>query len=87
MNQTLELCRSDPQLSPQAMPEQSLLKEINRDVPFWVIWSATLAGLFFIYIGFSLAINHQASQINSNLTKVIMSIPQTITNVHGGDYR
>ena len=72
------------QRSPKASPTQSFLKEVNRDVPFWVIGSATLAIIFFTYVGFSLAINHQANQINTNLEKEIMSLPQTITSVQEG---
>lgn len=59
----------DPRLSSEAIPKQNMVTKVSRNVPFWVIGSVTLAFIFFIYLGFSLAMNHQADEALTQIQK------------------
>jgi type VI secretion system protein ImpK len=58
----------DPKLSPAALPQKSMVANVGARVPYWVIGSVMFCVMFFIFLAYSFAINHQANKslINMN---------------------
>lgn len=52
----------DPKLSPAALPQQSTVAKVGARFPYWVIGSVLLFLMFFIFLGFTIAIDHQANK-------------------------
>jgi type VI secretion system protein ImpK len=67
----IELIRGivDPKLSPAGIPTQSMATKMGARLPFWVIGSATAAILFFIYLGYAIAIDHQANKALASINQ------------------
>jgi len=85
----------DSKLAPDALPEETIAAKVGREVPFWVLGSVTAALMFFIYLGFTLMINHQANKALTNITASLQSLkheqhPTTqhtlINSAQGNDY-
>jgi type VI secretion system protein ImpK len=57
----------DPYLAPQGLPQQNIVAKVGRKLPFWIIASSTGVLLFCIYLGYSIAINHQAHKVLQNI--------------------
>ncbi len=51
----------DPHLSPEGIPLAPLISKVSREIPFWVIAVVTIAIIFFIYLGYSIAMDTQTS--------------------------
>lgn len=57
----------NPCLAPNGLPKQNLVSKVGRKLPFWIIASSTALLLFCIYLGYSMAINHQANKALQNI--------------------
>ena len=69
----------DSQLSPGGLPGHTLINQVRRQVPYWVIAVVTVATLFFTYLGYSLVSGNIAeASIAAILTnqKSILKLPQ-----------
>lgn len=60
----IELVRGvvDPRLAEEGLPKTSFTTRVGRNVPYWVIVSVTAAIVFFIFLGYAVAIDRQARQ-------------------------
>lgn len=67
-----------PILSPAGLPEQSIVTKVGARLPYWVIGSVTAAIMFFIFLGFTVAIDHQA---NVALKNINSSKEQLLSNM------
>lgn len=47
----------DPRLAPDGAPREGLLTRVRREVPYWVITVATVAVIFFGYLGYAYTID------------------------------
>lgn len=47
---------TDPRLSPHAAPREGFVTRVRREIPSWVIGVATVAVIFFTYLGYALAV-------------------------------
>jgi hypothetical protein len=54
-------------LSPHGQPRRGVLDRVRREVPFWVIGVATVATLFFVYLGFGVVLDWQAGSARDAL--------------------
>lgn len=72
----------DPCLSPNGIPLNNLIKDVGREVPFWVIGIVTFTLIFFIYLGYSFAINAQADKAFNRVhaDRMLLPLSTTITN-------
>lgn len=73
----LELGRGpiDPRLAPQAIPKQHVITRMSREIPLWVMGSVAAAILLMVYMGYSVAIQHQADKTQTLLqanTKILI---------------
>jgi type VI secretion system protein ImpK len=57
----------DPQISPEGFPKNHLIANVGAKIPFWVIVSVTTAIVFFIYLAYALAIDHQAEKVLTHI--------------------
>lgn len=51
---------SASELSVHGKPKNAILDRVERNVPYWVVGAATIAILFFGYVGFDVAVGEQA---------------------------
>lgn len=57
----------DLNLSPEALPKKTVVAKLGFHLPFWVIASITSAIIFFIFLGFTIAMDHQSNVITNNI--------------------
>lgn len=55
----IEDCRGvvDPRLAPQAVPKSGFVARVRREIPPWVVGVATVAIIFFTYLGYALVVD------------------------------
>ncbi|QLH41619.1 MAG: DotU family type IV/VI secretion system protein [Coxiellaceae bacterium] len=60
----IELVRGsvDARLSPSGLPQLSVATKVGTKLPYWVLASVTAAVIFLIYLGYTVAIEHQANK-------------------------
>ena len=49
-------------LAPHGKPKEGMVQTVGRNVPIWVMACVTATIIFFIYLGYSFAINHQSDK-------------------------
>lgn len=82
----IELIRGviDPRLAPDGVAKPTTTARVGMLVPYWVIASVTAAILFFIYLVYAIAIDHQAGlalkQINHQRDVLFHELKNEITN-------
>ena len=52
----------DQRLALIGLPEEGVVKQISREIPFWVIGVITIASIFFVYFIYSMAIDEQTKK-------------------------
>ena len=66
-------------LSPAGMPANSVMAQMRREVPYWVIGTVTLAAVFFTYLGYAVATSKVAESGQVAINKNYLIIERNST--------
>ena len=79
---------SAPELSVHGKPRNAILDRVERNVPYWVVGAATIAILFFGYVGFDIALGAQARdayrQVDRSRERIAEYTPKASVGTTGG---
>jgi type VI protein secretion system component VasF len=67
------------QISPEGLPGNVLINQVRRHVPYWVIAVATVAVMFFTYMGYSYVSGKTAAASVASVLNdkdIILKLPQ-----------
>jgi len=67
-------------LSPAGMPANSVMAQMRREVPYWVIGTVTLASIFFTYLGYAVATDKVAEANQQAIAKNYQTIELNSTH-------
>jgi len=63
-----------PPLSPHGRRPDELLETVKRELPAWIIVVTSLSIVFFFYLGLSLLISHDATNVVDELKRVLREV-------------
>jgi len=68
----------DNRLSPAMFTESSLVKKIGRKLPYWIVFTAMIVVIFFIYLGFKVAVVHDANMARKIIEESHMQLIENL---------
>lgn len=61
---------SDNRLSPDGVPQESVMATMRREIPYWVIGTVTLACVFFTYLGYAVVTEEVAKGKDADIASM-----------------